>query len=71
MAAPNGKPNNHLEVKRKLLLLRSKVKPPEDKWGALKRTGDTDDCVDRERKKAKKQRQDERVCWSPVMWPQT
>lgn len=62
--------NNHLEVKRKLLLLRGKVKPPQDKW-ELKRKGDTDDCVDRGRKKAKKHRQDERVCWSLVMWLQT
>lgn len=29
---PNGMLNNHSYVKGKLLLLRSKAEPPEDKW---------------------------------------
>lgn len=32
----NGMLNNHLEVKRKLLLLRSNIKPPRGQVGALK-----------------------------------
>lgn len=67
-------PNNHLEVQRKLLLLRSKAEPPPlppRTNGILKRKGNTDDCVDRGKKKAKKHRQDERTCWSLVMWLQT
>lgn len=34
--ATNGTLNNHLEVKRKLLLLRSKVKTPQGQVGALR-----------------------------------